>query len=539
MLHRPMQRHGQVKGIAFVAAYVALDWISFFHEFSPLGFTPWNPHTGLALAFLLRSPPAAALWLPAAALLADLVVRGWPASLGLAITSTMILSAGYAGATTLLRRRTDFDVALGSLRDVVMLFAVGMAAALLVAVLYVGLFANAGLLPWPDFPTASFRHAVGDIIGIAVATPLLLRFPRPADAAPYSPVDWREVAVQVASIPVVLWIVFLPQTDEFKFFYLLFLPVIWASVRHGFDGAVLSVALTQLGLIGSTQLRSFGSDTVVELQMLMLALAFTGLLIGAVVSERRRTEDALHDSERRLRERQSELAQFSRASVVGEMASSLAHELSQPLSATVTYLSACSRLLASPQAELARIREAIGKAEVQAKRAGRVLTGLRDFLYRGETHLYPVPAFTLVDSVAALARGEAERIGASLTVTDATGGARIMVDRIQVEQALLNLVRNATESLSEVQLPVKRIAISASAGAASVEIAVSDTGPGIAAEMEQRLFQPFATTKAQGMGLGLTITRSIVEAHGGRLSFQPGPDGGAIFRLILPRADER
>jgi two-component system, LuxR family, sensor kinase FixL len=535
-MDRDAPRFEPVHGLIFVAAYVALDWVSFVYEFSPLGFTPWNPHTGLALAFLLRSSPVACVWLLPATFLADLIVRDWPGSPVLAVGSSFILSAVYAGAALLLRHRSDFRSGLDVLHDVVRLFAIGIAAALLGAVLYAGFYANADLLPWADFPAASYRHAVGDIIGIAVATPLLLRFPRPAGVA-YPPVDGREVLAQIASIGLVLWIVFLPETDEFKFFYLLFLPVIWASVRHGFDGAVIAVALTQLGLIVSTHLRSLPSDIVVDLQTLMLALAFTGLLIGAVVSERQRAQNALHDSERRLRERQGELAQFARASAVGEMASSLAHELSQPLSATATYLSACSRLLASPHVELPSIREAIGKAEIQAKRAGRVLSGLRDFLYRGETHLDPFPASALVEAVAALARGEAERVGATLAVTDASAGARILVDRIQMEQALLNLIRNATEALSEAKKFPKEILVSIHAGAASVTIAVSDTGPGIAPEIEERLFHPFATTKVQGMGLGLTITRSIVEAHGGRLSFEPGLSSGVVFRLTLPRAE--
>lgn len=525
-----------LKNLAFVAAYVTLDWASFIYEFSVLGFTPWNPHAGLALAFLLRSSPRAAVWVMCAAVLADFVVRDWPGSPLLAIGSSLVLSAVYGGTATLLRRNRSFNPNLSSLRDVTLLFVFGIGAALLVAVLYVGLYSQAGFLPWSDFPAAAFRHGVGDIIGIAVAAPFLLRI-RYLSGRHLSGINRLEVMAQALSIPLVLWIVFLPETDEFKFFYLLFLPAIWASVRHGFDGAVAAIALTQLGLIASMQLRSFDGQTVVELQTLMLALTFTVLLIGAVVSERQRAQSALHDTERRLRERQGELAQFARASAVGEMASSLAHELSQPLAATATYLSACSRLLAGPTWEMGTIREAIGKAEAQAKRAGRVLSGLRDFLYHGETHLDSVPASALVEGVAALARGEIERVGATMTVRDLSAGAEVMVDRIQLEQALLNLIRNATEALSESRSAPRSVEISTEADGTSVMLSVTDNGPGILPEVADRLFQPFATTKAQGMGLGLTITRSIVEAHGGRLTFEPGTPSGVSFRIHLPRAD--
>lgn len=529
-----------VDGGIFVIAYVALDWVSFIHEFSPLGFTPWNPPPGLSLAFLVRTAPINAFWLPPAALLADLLVRGSPAPPTVALLSAAVLSIGYAGAAFVLRYRLGFDPALVRLRDISMLFALGMAAALIVAALYAGLFAAADLLAWSDVPPAAFRHWVGDVIGIAVVTPLLLRFPRAAGSqAKAAKPSGGELALQVATIPLVLWVVFgLPQTDEFKFFYLLFLPTIWISVRHGLDGAVLAIAGTQLGLILAIQLHHYGAETVVEFQMLMLALAFTGLLIGVVVDERQRIQDALHESETRLRERQSELAQFARVSVVGEMASSLAHELSQPLSATATYLSACRRLLNLPHVEIERIRQAIAKAEIQAQRAGHVLAGLRDFLYRGETHLTPIEIATLLDSVQALARPEAERLSVDIALRNPALGARVLIDRIQIEQALLNLVRNAIEAMSETSLPQHRLDIAATVRGSTVDIDIADTGPGVPAEIAAEVFQPFVTTKARGMGLGLTISRSIIEAHGGRLSFEPRPGGGSIFRISLPRTDE-
>lgn len=529
---------GAARGLAFVVAYVALDWVSFIYEFSPLGFTPWNPQSGLSLAFLLRSSPIHAAWLPPAALAAEFFVRGDTDAPGLAVLSALLLSAGYAAAAHLLRWRLDFDTKLAGIRDTITLFALGAVASLVVALLYAGLFAVAGFVPWSDFPPAASRHWIGDIIGIAVVTPLLLRASQWPTGFLEARADWRDMVAQLASVALVLWIVFLPQTDEFKFFYLLFLPVIWGSLRHGLDGSVITIAATQLGLILAVQIRHFGPDTVVEFQMLMLALAFTGLLIGAVVSERQRTQAALRHSESRLREHQAELAQFSRASVVGEMASSLAHELSQPLSATATYLSACGRLLRQPDVQMNVIRDAIAKAEVQAQRAGRVLAGLRDFLYRGETHLEPVPVSSVLVTVAELSRREIERIGATLEVTDDTKAAAVLIDRIQIEQALLNLLRNAAEALGERPGGARRLSIAGRITPEGVEIAVSDTGPGVATEVVERLFQPFVSTKPRGMGLGLTITRSIVEAHGGRLQFEGRPGGGAIFKVVLPQAIE-
>ena len=208
------------------------------------------------------------------------------------------------------------------------------------------------------------------------------------------------------------------------------------------------------------------------------------------------------------------------------MASSLAHELSQPLTAAATYIGACRRLLAAPDADRALIAEAIDKAERQTRRAGEVLAGLRDFLYRGETHLAPLPFGAIIDSVVALAAPEAERLAVTLVRRDGAGDARVLVDRIQIEQALLNLVRNGMEAIVESGGGERRIEIGSRADAASVEGWVADTGAGVPPEIAERLFHPFVTTKEHGMGLGLTITRSIFEAHGGALVVRAGRGAG-------------
>jgi C4-dicarboxylate-specific signal transduction histidine kinase len=345
-----------------------------------------------------------------------------------------------------------------------------------------------------------------------------------------------DIGVYGAGLGIALWCMFgLPQADDHQFFYLLFLPVIWLAVRHGIDGAAGGLLVAQIGLILAIQSLDYGVGSVIEFQMLLLALSFTGLLIGAVVTERRRAQLALSETERRLRDRQDELAQFARARAIGEMASSLAHELSQPLTAAVGYIGACRRLLATPGADPARIAEAIDKAERQTKRAGEVLAGLRDFLYRGETRLAPLPFGAIIDSVLALAAPEAERLGVVLTRRDGAADARVPVDRVQIEQAILNLVRNGMEAIVEAGAGERRIEIGSRADDRSVEGWVADSGAGVAEDVAERLFHPFVTTKEHGMGLGLTITRSIIEAHGGRLWFEPGAAGGTVFRFTLPR----
>jgi two-component system sensor kinase FixL len=520
-------------GLAFIALYVILDWVSFIHEFSPLGFTPWNPPPGLTIAFLLSTHPINAIWLMPAALLADLFVRGMPAPLTASLLSAAALGAGYGGIALLARRLTVFDPDLRQVRDVLILLGIGLVASSVVALVNTGIFALFGLLAAADLPVAAFRHWVGDFIGIAVLTPFLLVLRRSQLQMTGSVL--AETAAVAASIVLLLWVVFgIPQTDDFNVFYLQLMPVLWGAMRYGLVGAVGAILFTQLGLIVAIELLGYATTTLVEFQLLMVVLCVTGLLIGVVVSERQEVRLALGDSERRLRQRQDEIAQFGRASALGEMASSLVHEISQPLSALTTYIDACHRLLKKPSVNLPRALSNIAKAHAQAERAGRVLEGLRDFLYRGETHLEPLSLTALFDSVRKLSEPEAIRLGVEVWLRDRTGSAEILVDRIQIEQVLLNLLRNSLEALSEAGSPNPRVDISAALEGSLVEISVDDNGPGVPADIVDRLFEPFVTTKSRGMGLGLTISRSIVEAHGGRLACTRRADNGCSFTITLP-----
>ena len=240
----------------------------------------------------------------------------------------------------------------------------------------------------------------------------------------------------------------------------------------------------------------------------------------------------------RLQELQSELIHVSRLSEMGEMAATLAHELNQPLVAISNYTRGCQRLLAraGPEA-IPETMEALDKAAEQALRAGQIIRRLREFVARGETEKRVEPVARLVEEAAALALVGAHEQGLTTHVALDPRAGSVLADRVQVQQVLVNLMRNAREAMQHSErreLTVEARAI----GRKTVEVAVSDTGPGIADEVAGRLFQPFVTTKASGMGVGLSICRTIVEAHGGRLAVERNIDGGATFRLTLPTTSE-
>ena len=256
---------------------------------------------------------------------------------------------------------------------------------------------------------------------------------------------------------------------------------------------------------------------------------FTGFIND--LTERQQTQA-------RLQELQAELVHISRLSAMGEMASTLAHELNQPLGAISNYTKGCRRLLARPDAEaVAKTLEVLDKTAEQALRAGQIIRRLREFVTRGETDRRPEPVARLIEEASALALiGAREQGIAARVALDPRVGA-VLADRVQVQQVLVNLMRNAREAMQQSER--RDLCVEARPhGVRMVEIAVSDTGPGIADDIADRLFQPFITTKRSGMGVGLSICRTIIEAHGGRLTVERNGDGGATFRLTLPATRE-
>jgi two-component system, LuxR family, sensor kinase FixL len=239
------------------------------------------------------------------------------------------------------------------------------------------------------------------------------------------------------------------------------------------------------------------------------------------------------ETEARLQELQSELLHMSRLTSMGEMASMLAHELNQPLSAIANYLKGSRKLLESSLDERSTIiRDAMDKAAAQALRAGEIIRRLRDFVARGETERRVESVQKLVEEASALALVGAKDLGIRVRFAFDPTTDLVLADKVQVQQVLLNLIRNAVEAMEGSK--IRELVISTRpANDQMMTIGVADTGHGIASDVSAQLFQPFFTTKRQGMGVGLSISRTIVEAHGGHIDIERNPGGGTIFRFTL------
>jgi two-component system sensor kinase FixL len=245
-----------------------------------------------------------------------------------------------------------------------------------------------------------------------------------------------------------------------------------------------------------------------------------------------------HRTEARMQEQQQELLHMARFTALGEMASTLAHEINQPLTAITNYLKGSRRLLEKSNDENATmLREAVEKAAEQALRAGDVIRRLRDFVARGESERQVERLPTLIEDASSLALVGAREADVRVTYDLDPAAELVLTDRIQIEQVLLNLMRNAVEAMQGGARRELRVSTTARHDGMA-EVAVIDTGPGLAPEVSAQLFQPFVTTKKQGMGVGLSICRTIVESHGGHIWAESPPGGGTAFRFTL-RAVEK
>ena len=242
------------------------------------------------------------------------------------------------------------------------------------------------------------------------------------------------------------------------------------------------------------------------------------------------------ESEARLQELQSELVHVSRLTAMGQMASALAHELNQPLLAITGYMKGSRRMLESGGEDRSGLlRDALDKAGDQALRAGQIIRRLREFVGRGDSERRVESVKKLIEEASALALVGTKDQGVRVRFQFDLAVDLVLVDKVQIQQVLLNLLRNAVEAMEASQR--RELVISTAAGDDDmVAVSVADTGSGIAPELMSQLFQPFVTNKRHGMGVGLSICRTIVEAHGGQITVEPNPAGGTIFRFTVRTA---
>lgn len=518
-----------VLAAGYVLAHLALDWISYVAPVAPFAITPWNPTAGLAIAFLLVFGLRYWPLLAVATMVAEAVVRGLPETAAMTLLNAAVGAAGYGLAAALLRAKLETP-SIHMRRHFGWLVATAVTFALPVTASHVATLTVAGLLPAQEFTATLGVFWVGDVIGIVITTPALLLGYDLISRRVSGGVRWarpsRETLLQAAALAGLLWAVFgLPFIDETRFFYLLFIPLIWIALRRGFAGAVAATLCIQLTLVVWAYILDIGAIPVAELQALMLTLAVTGLFLGLAVSEHR---DALQA----LQRREDELQTALRLAAATEMYSALAHELHQPLAAASHFAWAGRKILEFPEFDKAELKSVLEKALAEARRAGAVTQKLRD-LYLGEAPRHePLDLYSVIHE--ALSSLAARCAREKVMVAVAPGEPLVVPgDAVQLAMVVRNILGNAVDAVSG-QEGARLIEVSVGIAEGKAVIVIEDSGPGIAPGLEGRVFAAFATTKERGLGLGLAISRSIVEAHGGRIWLRPSRLGGAGFCFSLP-----
>jgi two-component system sensor kinase FixL len=515
--------------ILSLAAYLALEWLSFLHEFESLPVTPWNPGLGVLFGLLLLWGPSYGALLFAGVVLAEIFVLqtrlGWPAVLAIAGT----IAGVYTAAAAFMRSMLGFDVRVDRLRDLGVLLLCSSLAALLVGLMLSAVLFFDAEASLSEIATAALQLVVGDVIGIAVMTPLVLRLGH-LEAADLARFRRRASAIELvlmfAALGGAIWIVTVFVTDsEFQYFYILFIPVVAVAVRLGFDAACLSLALVQFSLVADLHAVEADIRAFTEFQALMFVLTTTGLVVGAAVSERSRAQA-------RLQSLENKAVRESRLTIVSSITSALAHELNQPMTAARALMRSAQMLIAAPAPDLARAGINLGNAILQIDHAAAVLRRVREFVKRGRPAAVIVDVHELLEETVLLTQAEAVAGHVAIEVDAPEGGLALTGDRTQLQQVLLNLVRNAIDAVSHTPEPTVRIIVRALPEA--VEFRVWDNGPGLPEDIRERLFEPLRSSKREGLGLGLAICWAIVEAHGGRILVHESVPGSTEFRFTIP-----
>ena len=515
--------------IGFVLLYIVASLAARAHG-ADLPLLPWNAGVAPSFALLARMGLRWAPLVVAAALGAAFVHTGSGGLSLPAIWSACAEALACSAAALVLRSSEGTIPDLNRVRPVVRLFfSVATAAAL------IGL--STAMLKWTSGEQAALRimltsgrSFLASATALIMVAPVLLTLALAPQEPMRRPPISAETFLQILALAVVSWEVFGRfVNEEIHFFYVLFLPLGWIATRHGQAGAILAIAVVYLAPLSSDWFVPHREQAIIELQIRLCVLSATALLIGAMGSERRLTQE-------RMLARQAELAHVQRLNVGWEMASALAHEINQPVTAAMNYTQAALRMISAPTPDLERVSGVMRKGLDQVERVGQIVHGLRDFMNKGELRLARTDMTETVEDAIRLVSAEASAAGVKLEVGGLAALPSVIADKTQLVQILVNLIRNAIQALAAVRSGTGSVTVSGRAGVGNVEIIVADNGPGIATEVRDRLFTPFVTTKTSGMGLGLSISRSIAEAHHGQLTVESLATGGTAFHIVLPAA---
>jgi signal transduction histidine kinase len=522
----------------------------------------------IGFAFTFQPHPISTLWLPNALLLASLLllpVSTWwvllaaalPAHLAAELQSgvplTMVLGWFASNSTEALigavciRRFCAAPLRFDSFRDVgVFLLFGAFLAPLLSSFLDAALVATIGWGQGAYWELVRLRF-LSNVLAALIVVPFVMTWTEDGLAAVRGASRRRAAeaaALFVCLLAVVLAIFDRHQAGSSTFHALLNAPLpflLWAAVRFGPRGTSAAILVLVLFAIwGATHgegpfVTSSPEENARSVQLFLIAMSVPVLLLAAALEERRKDVIAQRSAELEAKEQRQQLTHLTRVALLGQLSGALAHELNQPLTAILSNAQAAQHFLASDRIDLDELRDILGDIVAEDQRAGEVIRRLRALFKKGETQFQPLDANDVVRESLDLAHGDLVTRNIEVATDLSPRLFAVTADRVQLQQVLLNLLVNAIEAMGENTPDERRLTVSTQPLGGGVQLSVSDRGPGIPEDRQRRLFEPFFTTKPQGLGLGLSISRSIVTAHGGRLWCTNNPYRGVTFHVALPR----
>jgi signal transduction histidine kinase len=521
-----------VWSLALLVAYAACHAASALFRLEPIPVTPWNPQAGVAVAFVYAGGAWYGFAALAAAWAAEALMRGSAAPL----LAQFLAAVAVAGPATLtgvaLRHRIPAGQLAGvaAIRDFLLIGAAGAAVA---AACSVGAHVATHVDDLASLYSSLLFQWLGDMTGIVVAAPLTMLAILP-DAVPRRPSGpfWPDVGVFVVTLAAVIALLWgADAAAGERPLYLLFVPLIVLAMRRGLPGAVLGVACVQVAIVVALWLAGRTPEDAATWQMLVLVLGVTTLVLGAVSTERMRALSELARRSAELRAQQQALHDAMRFSTASETATTLAHELSQPLSAIGTYARAGLEMMRRGRNDDAHLFGVMERIAAESVRTRDAMQRIRDFFRTGIGRREPVVLGAVIEDAADAMRDGLRAHAIAISVDVPASLPPIPADPVQLGAVLHNLIGNAADAAAQAGAP-RWIRITARRNDALVEVDVADSGAGIDASVRDALFEPLATTKPAGMGLGLPISRTLIQAHGGTLSLAAAHP--TTFRFTLP-----
>lgn len=513
-------------GVAFLAAYLGLEQISSIGPTPPLVLTPWNPSLGLGVAALLIWRERVLPYLFLGPVLSELFIPDVPHSdvygicLGLLMLAEALLIVASSRA---LARYASSHILDDSYAPALIVCA---PIAFCAAILHMLLFNLVDVTSVEHFWEGVIRILVGDVIGIFIIAPLCWLLYTWRGRLPEIKIT-LEVIAQTALILGAVWLAFGENPlRASRYFYIVFLPMIWIALRSGAKGAIIMNFFVQISMVVSLSWAGHDEVDVTLFQAFLLVLAVSSLTLGMAVDQSRLATQ-------RLRARESELAASLKVAATGELAGALAHELGHPLGAISNYAAALNHLIGkmSPSSEVVDVGNKLSR---EILRATDTLHRLREFFRSGSLVVEQVNISVLINDAVVLLKDRFEHNGICPMITVQAGLKNVLVDRIQIHAVIHNLLINAIDALKAVPADRRLLSVTASRDTESVIIAVDDSGKGVPNDVREHIFEPLTTTKKDGLGLGLAMSRSVVAAHGGRIFLGTSTLGGAKFVVILP-----